>query len=397
MAAFLHVVLAITALQSVLLALWQHALALRFAFQQDTPPRSLSHGPAPSISVLKPLKGHDHETAKNLESWLAQEYPAGFEILFGVASAEDPVGDVVREAMSRHSRASARLILCPPNGAANPKVSTLTQLEAVSAHGTLVVSDADVRVSPHCLAHLARTLVEPGAGLAHSIYRLQAPGGWGGRIESVGVNADFWPQVLQARSFGMLDFALGAVMCLRRETLKGIGGFQAIQDHLADDFQLGNRISRRGLRIELAPTRVECWGSGGSLGETWAHMLRWTRTVRACKPGPFFLSILGNQTLWPLLWAATTRSALSWSLMATWIVARVLLASARIQKLSGRSDAPTDAWLAPAHDLVQAALWLAAHFGRTVRWAGKAYAVGEGGKMTLLPGEASRNWERAPG
>jgi len=37
------------------------------------------------------------------------------------------------------------------------------------------------------------------------------------------------------------------------------------------------------------------------------HQLRWARTIRVCQPFPFFMSILNNSTLWPLLWLAVTR------------------------------------------------------------------------------------------
>ncbi len=56
-----------------------------------------------------------------------------------------------------------------------------------------------------------------------------------------------------------LDFALGAVMVTRREQLAKIGGFEALADYLADDFQLGNRIVRiAGKRIALCPVVVDC-------------------------------------------------------------------------------------------------------------------------------------------
>ena len=46
--------------------------------------------------------------------------------------------------------------------------------------------------------------------------------------EAVAINADFWSQVLQAQSLKPLDFALGAVMALRRKQLEEIGGFAAL-------------------------------------------------------------------------------------------------------------------------------------------------------------------------
>ena len=43
--------------------------------------------------------------------------------------------------------------------------------------------------------------------------------------------------------------------------------------------------------------------------QVWTHQCRWARTIRVCQPLPFFLSILNNATLWPLLWLAATRQS----------------------------------------------------------------------------------------
>ena len=40
-----------------------------------------------------------------------------------------------------------------------------------------------------------------------------------------------------------MRYGLGATLAMRREALEGIGGFEAIVDYLADDYELGARIS----------------------------------------------------------------------------------------------------------------------------------------------------------
>src|SRR5207247_5039543 len=79
-------------------------------------------------------------------------------------------------------------------------------------------------------------------------------------------------------------------------------GYQALVDYLADDYQLRNRIARGGTRIVLSPVVVECREMPRNWSEIWRHQLRWARTIRVCQPLPYFFSILGNATLWPLLW-----------------------------------------------------------------------------------------------
>src|SRR6185436_8492557 len=135
-------------------------------------------------------------------------------------------------------------------------------------------------------------------------YRLANPTTLAMHCEALAINADFWSQVLQAQSLKPLDFALGAVMATRRQQLEQIGGFRALINCLADDYQLANRIARHGHRIALSPVVVDCWETPMKWAAVWKHQLRWGRTIRVCQPAPYFFSLLSNATLWPLLWLA---------------------------------------------------------------------------------------------
>src|SRR5262249_13829347 len=140
------------------------------------------------------------------------------------------------------------------------------------------------------------------------------------------INADFWSQVLQAQSLKPIDFALGAVMATRKERLAEIGGFAPPPDCLPDDYQLGNRIARKGHRIALSTVPVECWSEPMNWTAVWKHQLRWARTIRVCQPLPYFFSILSNPTLWPLLWAAVKPSPISLSFFLFCLVWRNITA-----------------------------------------------------------------------
>src|SRR2546426_7312771 len=167
-------------------------------------------------------------------------------MLFGVASADDPVCNVVERLLSEFPASDAQLIKCPQMLGPNAKVSTLTQLQPHANHDVIVISDADVRVPPDLLANLVAPLQKRDVGLVHCFYQLANPSTIAMRCEAVAVNADFWSQVLQGCDLKPLDFALGAVMATRRAQLDAIGGFAALLEYLADDYQLGRRIAARG-------------------------------------------------------------------------------------------------------------------------------------------------------
>jgi ceramide glucosyltransferase len=362
------VILAPFALLSVALALWQWLAAQRFPLHKRIAEPNFS----PSISILKPLKSCDKTTAESLQSWFGQNYTGQIQILFGVADANDPVCKIVQELLQKNSNQDAQLLVCSESLGTNGKVSTLIQLERSAKHSLILVSDADVRVPSDFLANVVTPLRDSKVGLVNCFYRLANPTTTAMRWEAVATNADFWSQVLQSASIKPLDFALGAAILMRREALVESGGFTALADCLADDYQLGHRIAQKGHGIALCPVVVECWDAPMNWRDVWRHQLRWARTIRVCRPLPYFFSILSNATLWPLLWLI---ASLIWSktLCAPLIAVVCLLIrlglAQNLQRrfMQSRSDI-TPFWLVPVKDLLQTIIWTGAFLGNTVEW-----------------------------
>ena len=403
---FLKTILGCLAVLSLGLMLWQWCVAWRFPLHRRVKAVPFS----PGVTLLKPLKGCDELTEDCLRSWLAQEYAGPRQVLFGVADADDPVCPVVRRLLKEFPHAEAQLVVCGPPVGTNLKVSKLVELERLARHELVIISDADVKAPPDCLANMAAPLAEAEVGLVSCFYRLANSPTLPMRWEATAANADFWSQVLQARSLKALDFALGAVMATRRRQLAEIGGFQALADCLADDYQLGRRIARRGYRLELSPLVVECWSAPTGWAAVWKHQLRWARTIRVCQPAPYFLSILSNPTLWPLLYLAVnpTGPVLLFSL-ACW-AARVAMALDLQARLAGSPQStvhpPTlrygaagssrskvgsrevggwrrvgGGWLALLKDLLQAAIWLLAFTGSSIEWRSRRMRLRRDGTM----------------
>jgi ceramide glucosyltransferase len=316
-----------------------------------------------------------------LRSWLAQDYTGSMQFLFGVASADDAVCDTVRKLIAEFPQRDAQLVVCGESLGANAKVSTLAQLEQRASYTVIVISDADVRVPADFLTNIVAPLQNETVGLVNCFYRLANPATLAMRWEAVAVNADFWSSVLQSRALAPLDFALGAAMAVRRAQLREIGGFAAIADCLADDYQLGHRIAKCGHRIELSPVVVECWSSPMTMSEVWRHQLRWARTIRVCRPVAYFFSILSNATLWPFLWLCwTPLEGYIFPLLA--VALRVFAAADLNKRLTGKDFTAVDRLLVPVKDLLQAALWLLAFTGNRIEWRGENYRLRRDGTLS---------------
>src|SRR5262249_18430744 len=134
----------------------------------------------------------------------------------------------------------------------NRKVANLSQMMRHARHDILVMSDSDIRVRRDYLTNMVGPLaMDPGVGLTTCLYRARALLGPPSVAESLFINTDFSPMVLAAQIVQRFEYAYGASIAVRRQALEQIGGFAPIADHLADDYQLGNRISKRGWRLVL--------------------------------------------------------------------------------------------------------------------------------------------------
>ena len=384
------IILGALAFLSLGLVLWQFVVAMRFPLHRRIPNPAF----APNMTILKPLKGCDADTRGCLESWMIQTYPGKLQILFGVHSPDDPVGDIVRELIAAHPEVDARLVICPKLLGANAKVSTLIHLQTGAKYEVIAVSDADVHVPSDFLAQTVLPFENPKVGLVNCFYKLPSRPNWrllfdpdvqAMRMEAFAVNCDFWSQVLQARSLKPLDFALGAVMMTTQTKLRQIGAFQSLVDYLADDYQLGNQIAKAGGEIVISPIVVDCRSAPMTAREVWDHQLRWARTIRVSQPVPYFFSILNNSTLWFFLWF------FFWLLVGgpsepvaianlLYITLRLLGSMKLERELTGMWDVTT-LCAALLYDIVRPFIWACSFFGNTVVWRGQKYRVLRGGKL----------------
>jgi ceramide glucosyltransferase len=78
----------------------------------------------PAVSLVRPVCGLDNYAAATLSSTFALDYPR-YEILFCVASANDPVVPLVEDLIARHPSANARLLVGDERVSLNPKLNNV--------------------------------------------------------------------------------------------------------------------------------------------------------------------------------------------------------------------------------------------------------------------------------
>jgi ceramide glucosyltransferase len=367
---------AVSSIVYYLICLWS---ATRFLHQTEAANRSArTTEPTSPVSLLKPFKGTDPGMYESLRSHCLQNYPE-YEIIFGVSESDDPAIELITHLKEEFPERNIRLIYCEKVLGANVKVSNLAQMLPMARSGVLVINDSDIRVAPDYLQQVVPPLTDPKVGLVTCLYRGIAAPTLGSKLESLGISTDFAPGVLTARSLENIRFGLGSTLAFRRSDLAKIGGFEALVDYLADDYQLGSRIAALGLEVKLSEVVVETYLPAYDLRGFIAHQLRWGRTIRDSRPWGYVGLLFTFGLPWALLALIASQGAIwSWALLGATGIIRFCMAL-----VVGRGvlrDRQVTRWmgLIPLRDCIAALVWLASFVGHTIDWRGKRFHLKNG-------------------
>jgi ceramide glucosyltransferase len=344
-------------------------------------------GHTPPASLLKPVRGLDFGSYENFASFCKQNYP-DYEILFAVNDEHDPAVPLIRQIITEFPRRRIRLFTNAEDLGANRKVNKLAMLAREAQYEVLVLTDGDVRVGPDYLRAVVAPLHEKKIGAVTSFYRAIAEENLGAKLEAVGAASDFFAGVLMARWKEGIRFTLGASVATTKEWLSKMGGFEAIVDTLADDYELGLRIAKAGGEIVLSQEAVWTMYPAQTFGGFWDHQIRWARTVRLCRPLSY-LGLLFTQGLpWTLL--AILLAPATW-IAGTYFAAYVVLRYAMAWTVGvwgvGDKVLRRNLWLVPVRDTIHFVVWLAGFGSNRIRWNSVEYAIRKGRMVPISGGE----------
>jgi len=345
---------------------------------------AIARGWAPPVSILKPVRGMDRGAYGNFASFCRLDYPE-YEILFAVADDDDPVIQTIEQLKKDFPHRSIRLITRIPQIGANRKVNSLCSLVAEAKYDLLVMSDSDVRVEPDYLSRVAAPFADARVGGVTALCRCQPANSLSSRLKALGLAIDSVPAALVARKIeGKVQFAFGWTMATTRPHLADIGGWEAMANHHSDDFELGNRLARRGYRVELLPEPVGMVLPAESFRQYLKSELRWAIGLRNVRPAGYWGVALTHALPWSLLAFLVVRvhwPILAWAYPVAYLLLRFGLTQA-VAKSLNQPGAVRDFWLVPLRDAVGFIVWLAAFFLHTITWREFDYRVKNG---VLIP------------
>jgi ceramide glucosyltransferase len=345
----------------------------RFLGQAPAVPRA-----RPSVTILRPMKGLDPEAEANLLSLVEQDYRGPVRIVLGADSEADPSIAAARRLQDAHPGCDVVVVADATQHGTNRKLSNLINMSPHAAGDILVISDSDVRLPPDGLSALVGALEPEGVGLAYALYRGRPTGNLWSRIAALDINARFAGSVVMGQMLNAYP-VLGPTMAVRAEALAKAGGFERLQDVLADDFELGRMVREQGLCIACPPMLIDHGFPERSLAELWRHELRWARTIRLLNPGGYGGSLITYVTPLALIGAILT-GLHPYAMIALGVLSGIRFTFGLLSCLLMQADTGA-LWLFPVRDLIAFSVFLAAFFGDGIEWRGARLRVKPDGAM----------------
>jgi ceramide glucosyltransferase len=345
-----------------------------------------SHPPGsaftPPVSILKPVRGVDHQAYENFASFCRLDYPE-YEIVFAVSDAGDPVIPIIERLRTDFSECSIRLITNVARTGTSDKVNNLCELVQIAKYDLLVMSDSDVRVEPDYLKQVIAPFADREVGAVTALYRSLSAGNLASNLDALGMYMDSAPAALVAKKIeGRLRFAFGWTMATSKKHLAEIGGWEMMGDYHSEDFELGKRIAQCGHRVAMMAKPVSMVFPKDSIKEYFRHELRWSIALKSARPSGYWGLLFTQGLPWALVGAAVGLSIGSIPIAAAYLFAYLILRVALtwLTGMWGLGDRQLSKilWLVPVRDAISFIVWATGFFSEKVIWRGLEYRLRKG-------------------
>ncbi|MCC6978740.1 MAG: glycosyltransferase [Candidatus Melainabacteria bacterium] len=274
----------------------------------------------PPISVILPCKGLDPGFKDNLKKLLEQDYvkdgKAQFEVIFTVASADDPAYKAIDEVRKSIDKIETRLVVAGVNSQRGQKINNqLAALQVISPRSEAIVFvDSDVIARDNMLRYLVAPLNQPGVG-ATTGYRFYIPfkGDWPSVLRSMWNRVTAWEMANEK-----FAFAWGGAMAIRKDIFEKARVAESWDRAADDDLSLTTSVKALGLKVRFVPQCLVASHGDGSLEE----IVEWTNR-----------QLILTKVYYPQLWMRAIQRAI---LLSFWLIA--VLFSAGAFALTGNTE-----------------------------------------------------------
>jgi ceramide glucosyltransferase len=269
--------------------------------------REDADGAAPRASVIAPCKGLEPSFKTKLAALFDQQYP-DYEIIFALASEDDPAKPVLARAIQSRPDRRSKLVVAAPSTKRSEKINNLLAAieQADPSSEVLVFVDSDALAARDWLRDLVGPLADPAVG-ASTGYRWYLPSGQTrGPSPRLRVAASprraFWSHLLAAWNGSVAttlgdhgrNFAWGGSTAIRREIFNRIGVAERWENAVSDDYVLTRAVQDAGLRIRFVPRCLMVTRESATLKSLLEFTTRQIIITRVYRPDAWWIGLISH-------------------------------------------------------------------------------------------------------
>ena len=344
-----------------------HVIALvRLRGRNDAP----SGDPGPALTFWRALKPGIPDFEGKLDALLAASRPSD-QILLGVDAKST---DTARcEAwIARHPNRNIHLVRCEADRAANPKISKFLQMQSSASHPHWLLTDSESLLTQEFVESIRTEWVSSGADAVTAGYHFRSLRTVPQILDALPAAVTLWPGLMLTPR---VRFTLGACTGIRASDLEAVGGWETIAQDLAEDHELGQRLTGQGKTVRLAQAILHLDSDPMTFADYLRHQHRVAVTYRVANPAGAAGLVMLHGT--PMALLAVALHPQFWPLALPIVVARSVLAiiEARIAGI------PRAILLAPLTPILEGIFWVIAWLPLPVWWAGQWRRVNSNGRL----------------
>lgn len=319
------------------------------------------------VTILRPLSGLENNLERTLRSAFELDHPK-IEVIFCVASADDPVIPLVKKIRVENSGISSLLLVGNDPISDNPKLNNLVKGWKAARYDWVVMADSNVLLPKD---YIARLFVrwKKDTGLVASPPVATEPGNFAADLEAAFLNSYQARWQLFSDTIGN-GFAQGKTLFWRYDVLSQAGGIKALAGELAEDAAATKIVRRQGLKVRLTAMPFALPLGMRTFKSVWSRQTRWAKLRRASFPLFFYPEILSGPLvpfgcMLAAAWLGLMSFAVFTSFAFVWYAVEILLII-----LVGWPASPRQWGAMMVRDILLPVLWLSTFDRRGYQWQG---------------------------
>lgn len=338
----------------------------------------------PPVTILKPVCGLERGLKERLRTACLQNYDA-YQVVYCVQNPADPALPLIREIEAEFGPERVSVVVADIQAGPNGKVNNMLGGLTVARYDVLVISDSDVELAPSYLRTIVAPLADPQVGLVCTPFKACGARRWFEKLELLSYNADFIPSVIFAFQAGAANFCLGPSVAFTRETLNKIGGFEALAEYLAEDYEIGRRVNELGRAMAFPAHMVDVEVDIASPSDWWRHQIYWDQNTRVSNPAGYVGTVFVRAVPFALLYAlAMGGEFLGLAVLGAGLAIRLLSAWVTLSfGMRDREGVQSLLWL-PVRDCAALFTWAFVLLQQSVTWRGTQYQLVKDGRMVAV-------------